>query len=192
MATAPPGKSGITFDLRMDPPIKELNFKITRFTEGVTDFRGLWSALAELFKREMGEQFETEGSISGGRWAPLTEPYKKWKQEHYPGRKIGVLTGALRSSMTGGGGWSQTITKRAASFGMSSSSQARPYASAFDERRKVIRITSRQGRDWQKVTHTWLVAEQRNAFGTGGSGLAGVVRGGGATGRIPSALAGAR
>ena len=184
MAGATPGKGGIDFDFRIDPPIKELHFRIRRFTEGVSDMRGLFSALAELFKREMGEQFETEGGVSGGRWAPLTEPYKKWKQANYPGRKIGVLTGALRSSMTGGGGYSERIGKRQATFGMSSSSQARSYAPFFDERRKVIRLTPQQGRDWQKVTHAWLVAEQRGAFGSGGSALAGVVRGGGVTGAL--------
>ena len=188
MALRTPGKNDITFDLRIDPPLQQFNYIIDRFTEGVTDMRTLFSALAEQFKRDMGEQFETEGKITGERWTKLTKPYKTWKQAHYPGQKIGHLTGALRSSMTGGGGWSQQIGKRGATFGMSSYSNARPYASAFDKRRKVIRQTAKQGTDWHNIVHAWLVAEQRNL--SGGSGIAAAVRGGGGgvTGKIPAAL----
>ena len=193
MASVTPGQGGkAVFDFRVDPPIKELEFRVSRFADGIKDFTTLFTALAELFKREMVETFETEGERGGGRWTPLTDSYATWKQAHYPGRKIGVLTGALRSSMTGGGGWSQTIGKSSANFGMSPSSPAAKYGPFFDERRKVIRITPAMGRDWQKVTHTWLVGRIRT-LSEGGS-VAGAVRAGGggvgsSTGLV-SALAG--
>ena len=90
-----------------------------------------------------------------------------------------MLTGALLSSMTGGGGYSEHITKTSGDFGMSGSSKAAPYGQYFDYVRKVIRLTPKHGRDYQKVAHTWLVAEERAAFGNGGSGVAGSVRMGG-------------
>jgi hypothetical protein len=81
--------------------------------------------------------------------------------------------------MTGGGGYSERITKTKGDFGMSSSSKAAPYGPYFDYVRKVIRLQAKQGRDYQKVAHTWLVAEERNAMGQGGSGLPGsIMRGG--------------
>lgn len=186
MATAT-AKGG--FDFRSVPPLKEFQFRVNRFADGISDFRTMFSALGELFKREMGEQFETEGSASGSGWKELTLPYATWKQAHYPGRKIGVLTGALRTSMTGGGGYSEQITKTEASWGMSASSLAKPYGKYFAKIRPVIRMTSKWGRDWQKVTHTWLVAEERSAFGSGGSGVAGSVRaGGGGVGNVRGVL----
>ena len=73
----------------------------------------------------------------------------------------------------------------------SPSSPAAPYGSYFDKRRKVVRITPVMARDWQKVTHTWLVAQTRTL--TQGGGVAGTVRlGGGGVGRVPSALSGGR
>jgi hypothetical protein len=174
------------FDFRSDPPLKEFQFRVNRFADEISDFHGLFSSLGELFKREMVEQFETQGVISGGEWKELTAPYKKWKQEHYPGRKIGVLTGALRSSMTGGGGWSEKIGQNEASWGMSDSSLARPYGKYFAAKRPVIRMTTSWGRDWQKVTHTWLVAEARAAFGSGG--VPGAVRAGGPGGNVNGVL----
>ena len=180
------------FDFRTDPPLKEFQFRIDRFMEGISDFTTLWSALAELFKREMGEQFETEGQAGSGRWTALTPAYAAWKQANYPKQKIGHLTGALLSSMTGGGGYSQTISKTSASFGMSDSSLAEPYAKHFAKLRPVIVATPKRGRNWQKVTHTWLVAEERGSMGIGGAGVAGSVRaGGGGVGKMTSALAAA-
>ena len=39
------------------------------------------------------KRFATEGD---GRWPALTAEYKRWKEEHYPGQKIGHLTGRAR------------------------------------------------------------------------------------------------
>jgi hypothetical protein len=135
----------------------------------------MFGALGVWFKARMAEQFGTEGAASGGKWADLTEAYAKWKDEHYPGRPIGVLTGALRSSMIGGPGYSQTISKTFASYGMSEASPAIAYGKHFAARRPVIRMTPGWGRDTQKLVHTWLVAEERASMGIGGASLAGTV-----------------
>lgn len=176
---------GIEFDLRMEPPLKEFNFRVSRFTDGISDWSGVLKAFGELFRRQMGEQFETEGKSGGQPWAKNEPAYALWKatKSRNRSRKVGVLTGALRASMTGGGGYSERVTKTRGEFGMSTSSQAAPYAPYFDYVRKVIRLTARHGRAYQKVAHTWLVAEERAAFGSGGSGVAGAVRlGGGGVG----------
>jgi hypothetical protein len=181
--------AGVTFDIRMDPPLKEFQFRVSRFTKGISDWSSCLRAFGELFKRQMGEQFETEGAISGGRWQVLKDTYKAWKEVHYPGNKIGVLTGALRSAMTGGGGYSEHITMTTGDYGMSDTSSAAPYGGYFTEKRPVIRMTARQGTSYQKVAHQWLIAEARGLTGAG-AGIAGDVRmGGGGVGGISSALA---
>jgi hypothetical protein len=185
----------VEFDLSVDPPMKEFQFRIGRFAEGVEDFSSCLRACGELFKRHMGEQFATQGEMTGSRWKVLTPRYAKRKaamhaedEKLYPGTTVGVLTGALRAAMTGGGGYTETITKTEGSFGMSDSALAAPYAKHFAAKRPVLRFKPSQGRQYQKVVHTWLVAEMRGSMGIGGSGLAGAVRAGGGVGNISSAL----
>ena len=166
---------GVEFDLRTIPPLKEFQFRVSRFTKGVGDFTTYFEGLGVWFKARMGDVFGSEGKASGSRWPDLTEAYAKWKQEHYPGRPIGVLTGALRASMTGGEGYSQTVHKMGASFGMSDSSRAVPYGAHFSGRRPVIRMKPEWGRQTQKMAHEWLVGLERESMGMGGAGFSGVV-----------------
>lgn len=184
MATVSRQRSGVTFDLRTDPPLKEFEFKLSRFTEGISDWSGVMRAFGELFKRQMGEQFATQGRASGSRWADTDPKYTAWKWAKYHTRMVGVRTRALLGAMTGGGGYSETITKTGGSFGMSESSQAKPYGAAFAEKRPVIRMPAKWGTQYQKVTHAWLVAEARGSMGIGGRGMAGVVRRGGGFGNL--------
>ena len=183
MAEVTRSAGGVEFDFRMDPPLKEFNFRVNRFTSGIEDWSGMLRSVGELFKRHMGEQFETEGKAGGKPWAKNEPSYAEWKatQSRNRSHKVGVLTGALRASMTGGGGYSERITKTRGDFGMSTSSKAAPYGEYFDYVRKVIRLQPRHGRDYQKVTHQWLIAEERSAFGSGGTSVPGLVRGGGVT-----------
>jgi hypothetical protein len=185
MATVTRQSAGVTFDLRTDPPLKEFQFRVSRFTKGIEDWGGALRAYGELFKRQMGEQFETQGSASGSRWAANEPAYAAWKALHFiHSHKVGVLTGALRSSMTGGGGYSEKITKTEGSYGMSDNSPALPYGAIFSAKRPVIRMTAKWGTQYQRVTHLWLVAEERASMGIGGSGVASAVRLGGTPGNL--------
>ena len=58
--------------------------------------------LTKLLERTLKKRFAAQGAGGpvSGRWAELTPKYKKWKQAHYPGRKILVLTGAMRDALT--------------------------------------------------------------------------------------------
>ena len=56
-------------------------------------------ALDTKYRSLMRRQFATQGAAGeSGLWAPLKEPYRTWKQKHYPGRKILVRTGAMRKA----------------------------------------------------------------------------------------------
>lgn len=43
-----------------------------------------------------GPVFETEGGITGERWAPLKPAYEFWKRRVYPGRGILEASGTMR------------------------------------------------------------------------------------------------
>jgi hypothetical protein len=164
------GKGGpmVQFDFAFDPPLKEFHFAVNRFAMGISNYSTLFGALSLLFQAEMREQFETEGEASGEAWAELSPAYKAWKEDHCPGRPIGVCTTALRQSMTGGTGYSETIGPMVAEFGQDEGADAAAYGPYFAQRRPVLRMTPLWGRTWQKTTHEWVVSEARDAFGLSG------------------------
>ena len=163
----------LTPTLRFDfsPPLQEFHVALSRFGSGISDFRDLWPVLGNLFKQEMAAQFATEGVAGGERWAPLSDDYKTWKDAHYPGRTIGVLTGALAQSMTGGPGYTEILSPMAAEFGMSDSSPAAEYGSYFDggtdkmPARPVLAGLDRPdyGRAWAIAAAAWVRGEAHHA-----------------------------
>lgn len=62
------------------------------------DLRPAWGHIANDFDVMEARQFATEGGL-GERWASLSPAYAAWKSQHYPGKKIMELTGALRTSL---------------------------------------------------------------------------------------------
>ncbi len=178
MATISPGERGTRFTFETDPPLKNLGFELGRFATEISDWSRLLRAYSPLFQRHMAEAFETEGAATGGRWAAVDPKYAERKKATGHGTKIGVYSGALRSAMTGGGGFSETITKTSGSYGMSSSSKALPYGKRFAALRPVVRISRRQVKEYAELTKQWTFFEARKA-GIGGASLAGAIRLGG-------------
>jgi len=172
----------IKFDLTTDPPIDGMVWALDRMADGVSNFDGLFRGFGEIFRGFMQKQFETEGSFGAGGWAALSPAYAAWKEEHFPGRPIGVLSGALRSGMTGGGGYSEEIGSDSASWGLSASSPADAYGKHFAARRPVIKWGAEQSRAFQKFSHEWLhyaikEAQGKRSPGSGNPAVPGVFGG---------------
>lgn len=56
--------------------------------------------MADVIIQAVREQFATEGAAGRGhRWKPLSDPYARWKQRHWPGRPILVRTGGMKGAM---------------------------------------------------------------------------------------------
>ena len=178
MPTISPGERGVRFEFRTDPPLEKFGYEIGRFAQSIDDWRGLLRTFSPLFQRHMAEQFETEGAATGGRWAAVDPDYARRKQRSGHGTKIGVYSGQLRSSMTGGGGYSAEVGRHEGSFGMSAASRALPYGRYFAERRPVVRISRRQLHEYLELTKQWVIAEARKA-GVGNESLPEAIRLGG-------------
>jgi len=164
------GGPSLLFDLHTDPPIEGMRFALDRAADNVSDFSTLLEGFGDIFKGHMRQQFGSEGAWGAGGWAELSPAYDIWKRENYPGRPIGVLSGALRSSMTGGSGYDEKIGHDEASYGMSAGSAAAPYGKYFagggrGPARPVVKWGSAQSRDYQKFAHEWL--HQALAIGAG-------------------------
>lgn len=104
--------------IELKPDSKRLIEKLSR--AGLLDLRPIFKAVGISYRREVKAIFERKQPRDPKyKWAPLSERYKKWKEAHYPGRPILVLTGKLKKSMTelGSDGNFQEIGKESAVFG---------------------------------------------------------------------------
>jgi phage gpG-like protein len=65
------------------------------------DIREIAPDVFSHLEQQQKQNFEGEGLTYYGReWPRLSPRYKRWKDRHYPGRKILVLTGAMKHSLT--------------------------------------------------------------------------------------------
>jgi len=96
MATLPPFVLTISVDGQ-----EALSIGLSRFADAIKDFKPFWD---EYFKsawyRTVDTHYVTQGRSTGEAWAPLSERYGVWKQKHWPGLPVGVLSGATRESLT--------------------------------------------------------------------------------------------
>jgi phage gpG-like protein len=76
------------------------------------DLQPFWrDEFAPRFFAKVQDRFNLQGQSrgpggrfsSGGRWAPLSVDYQKWKERHFPGQPILQRTGVLRDSLVWGG-----------------------------------------------------------------------------------------
>jgi hypothetical protein len=190
VATVSPGERGIRFAFKTDPPIEKFGFEVGRYANSISDWTGLLKTFSPLFQRHMAEEFETEGAATGTKWAPVSPEYARRKKASHHGSKIGVYSGALRSSMAGGGGYLMKVNRSEASYGMTASSAALPYGRHFADRRPVLRMSQRQLSEYLDLTKQWVVAEARKA-GIGNESLGSSIRLGGGV-ATHSVLAGVR
>jgi len=73
---------------------------IARFADGVADYRPIWPVIEDDFYAQMKDQFKSQGSAGGDKWAPLSPEYADYKEAHFPGKPILERTGALLDSLT--------------------------------------------------------------------------------------------
>jgi len=74
---------------------------ISRFADEIEDWKPFWDDwFRDAWVRHVQVHYETQGRSTGDTWKPLSEAYGTWKQKHWPGLPVGVLSGALRESLT--------------------------------------------------------------------------------------------
>lgn len=78
-----------------------LDRAFNRIDQYISDFRSVWPHVAQEFYQIELEQFESEGSAgASGRWAPLSDPYERFKAVAFPGEPILQATHLLVDSLT--------------------------------------------------------------------------------------------
>lgn len=94
--------ASIPFTFTVDMPGQESFARgLSRFADEITNFEPFWE---QWFKpawfRHITLHYETQGASTGAQWPPLSEAYGVWKQKHWPGLPVGVLSAATRESLT--------------------------------------------------------------------------------------------
>lgn len=84
-------------EARLNARIRDLP-GLARFSDG--ELGTIRNGVDQRFREFIRRLFATEGASSGRGWPALSPAYAAWKRRHYPGRKIMVLTGRLRRSLT--------------------------------------------------------------------------------------------
>jgi phage gpG-like protein len=73
---------------------------IARFADGIADYRPIWPVIEDDFYAQEKDQFKSEGTEGGDKWAPLSPEYAGYKEAHFPGKPILQRTGDLYDSLT--------------------------------------------------------------------------------------------
>lgn len=63
------------------------------------DLRSVYQRILRDLRQMEVHEFASEGSFFGEAWSELSPAYAAWKRKRFPGRKILVRTGRLRSSV---------------------------------------------------------------------------------------------
>lgn len=78
-----------------------MSMALQRFADEIADWSLFWSDyFRDAWYRHVQVHYETQGRSTGEGWPALSEAYGAWKQKHWPGLPIGVLSGATRESLT--------------------------------------------------------------------------------------------
>jgi phage gpG-like protein len=77
---------------------------ISRFADGVADYRPVWGVIEDDFYALEKDQFKSEGAEGGEAWQELSPEYAKWKEAHFPGKPILERAGVLETSLTSASG----------------------------------------------------------------------------------------
>jgi phage gpG-like protein len=147
--------------------VEVLNRAFNRIDEQITDLRSIWPAVAEVFYKAEKDQFDTQGAAgASGKWAPLSQAYKKFKEQHFPGEPILQREHSLVESLTSAEGLDSVFRPEPDQLTIGTRA---PYARAHQEgrgrlpRRPVISLTETQKREMQKAIQIGLVRFARAA-----------------------------
>ncbi len=149
--------------------VEVLNRAFNRIDEQITDLRSIWPAVAEVFYKAERDQFDTEGAAgASGKWAPLSQAYKKYKEQHFPGEPILQREHSLVESLTSAEGLDSIFRPEPDELVIGSKApyalaHQRPKAGSKLPARPPISLTETQKREMQKAIQIGLVRFARAA-----------------------------
>jgi len=133
--------------------------KLNRVSEEIKDFTVPFGFIIQDFEELEKKIFDKEGYPA--TFAPLSAKYARWKNKHFPGRKIMQLTGRLYTSLTTASGGADVI--RVINKDYASRKTEVPYAHRHQmgtlgmTRREFAQASESVKRRWTKIIHRWAM-----------------------------------
>jgi len=100
------------FSFSFTPEAKKFSIAFEGWAKGIKDWRRAWKDVGRLFRNHERQHFDSEGTTTGGKFAPLmgrayfrrdNKTYAEWKAENYPGLPIMQRDRVLYSALVEGG-----------------------------------------------------------------------------------------
>jgi len=159
----------LNFQVRIDG-VEQINAKLLIKVNKLSDFSPIFKELSSDWFEKQRKMFEGEGFVSGEgrpydkRWKELSPKYKEWKEEHYPGRKILELTGALKEELTNER--NATITKKVLEIRATRKvngwnlARLHKYGTRKMPARDPFAFSSQQRKRWVMMVRNWVRGEE--------------------------------
>jgi len=131
-----------------------------RWAEDCKDLRKPFNEIGNDFYRANKRNFNAEGTPQ--KFKELSEKYAEWKNLHYPGRPILVLTGRLKRSLTGEAQTENQDSIRNIKFKSAEFATRLPYAvTQYYAGRKAVQLTEYRKRKWAKILQRYIVMQYK-------------------------------
>ncbi len=137
---------------------------LSRFGEGVKDFRPAWEQIHISFVLIEEQQFATEGSRGGAPWPPLKPSYAAWKEKYFPGMPILQLTQTMWGQFAVGTGMLVDIApmymRLTPTIAYPKYHQTGTYKMPA---RKVVQLTEDDKMAWMNILHNYVYDKAKEA-----------------------------
>ncbi len=136
----------------------------------VADMRVPFTAIGEILRRGIAEQFRTEGGYGGSKWKPLSPAYEQWKRQAVGDEPILVFHGTMRSAMLAQN--ALRIDPKRLIYEPDAPDYAIYHERGVESRglpkRKMVEIPFQERRSFDRVFAAWLSDIRRSGWGTAG------------------------
>ena len=125
----------------------------------IKNFQEPFKIILGDFRAMESRIFDTEGSSEGeGRFTPLSEKYRKWKESNFPGRAIMTLRSDLRAALVGKStGTVEKISNQSAEFGVNLPYAHRHQVGYKMPKRRIIQASEEAKRRWSRIVARWAM-----------------------------------
>ena len=138
---------------------RQVSLGLVDLEDGMRDLREPLGVIGDQLVDTVEQQMDSEGARGlGQRWQPLSDPYRVWKEQHYPGRKMLVRTGGMKGALL-----DRRVALRVTDSrviyeprGERAEVAARHQSGDGPPRRKIIALTGMDVRGMERVFAHWI------------------------------------
>jgi hypothetical protein len=91
---------GVFFSAQV-PGAQGFVLALSRFGQDIEDFSEFWNTKFKVWWYALRQlDYASAGTATGDRWERLSDPYRLWKNKHFPSAPLLVLRGPMKDAIT--------------------------------------------------------------------------------------------